>query len=74
MSIFPLKRKTKKKFIQGMHMKEGKFTAKAMAAHMGVQEFAAHVMAHKDKFDTTTIREAILAMRFKKGLNKKNIA
>jgi hypothetical protein len=66
MGLFPLKRKSKKKWIQGMNMKEGSFTAQAMAAKMGVQEFAAHVLANKDKFSTTTIRRAVLAQRFNK--------
>lgn len=65
MSIFPLK---KKKWIQGMHMKEGSFTTQAKKAGMGVQEFATHVLANKGKFSGTTVKRAVLAKRFKKGI------
>ena len=67
--LFPLKRKTKKKWIQGMNLKEGAFTAKAKAAGMSVQAFAAHVTANEGKYDTKTIRQAVLAQRFNKMAN-----
>lgn len=70
MSMFPLKKK-KKNFIQGMHLKKGAFTAKAEKAGMGVQEFAAHVLANKGKYDSTTVKEAVLARTFKKISKKK---
>jgi hypothetical protein len=33
---------------------------------MGVQEYAAHVVANKDRYDTETVRQANLARTFKK--------
>lgn len=56
------------KWIQKMHMKKGAFTAQAERHDMGVQEFAKHVKANPDDFDTTTLRRANLALRFKKGI------
>jgi hypothetical protein len=58
--------KKKEKWIQGAHLKEGAFTAKAKKAGMTVQEFASHVRAHKEDYDTETVRQANLARTFKK--------
>ena len=55
-----------KKFIQGMDLKKGSFTAQAKRAKMGVQEFADKVLANKDKYTETTVRRARLAKTFKK--------
>lgn len=54
------------KWIQAAHLKEGAFTKKAKKAGMGVQEFAAHVRAHKGDYDSHTLRQANLARTFKK--------
>lgn len=59
-----------KKWIQGMHMDEGAFTAKAKAHGMSVQAYATMVMADKNA-DPKTRRQAILARRFKKMAAKK---
>ena len=40
---------------------KGEFTAKAKRHGMGVQQFANHVLAHKDKFPTSTVRQAVFA-------------
>ena len=61
--------KKKEKWIQGAHLKEGAFTAKAKKAGMTVQEFASHVRAHKGDYDTETVRQANLARTFKKMAN-----
>lgn len=53
------------KWIQDAHLKRGAFTNQAKRAHMGVQEFAAHVMANKSKFSPTTVKRASLARTFK---------
>jgi len=58
-----------KKWIQKAHLKEGVFTAKAKRAGMGVQEFAAHVIANPDGYDSTTVRQAHLAKTFS-GMSK----
>jgi hypothetical protein len=41
--------------------KQGTFTAKAKAAGMSVQAYAAHVLANKDKFPTATVQQANFA-------------
>lgn len=48
----------------GIHINpknKGKFTASAKRAGMGVQEFARHVLANKDKYSTTQIKRAAFA-------------
>lgn len=48
----------------GIHIKkskEGTFTAAAKKHGMGVQEFADHVLAHKDKYSTAMIKKANFA-------------
>jgi hypothetical protein len=40
---------------------KGKFTASASKAGMGTQEFARHVLAHKDNYSTTQIKRANFA-------------
>lgn len=41
--------------------KRGTFTAAAAKNGMGVQEFAKHVLANKDKYSTNTVRKAVFA-------------
>jgi len=45
---------------------EGLFTAKAVAAKMSVQAFAAHVMANPKDFDAKTRLQARFALNAKK--------
>lgn len=48
----------------GIHIKKankGKFTASAKRAGMGVQEFASHVLANKDKYSSTLVKRANFA-------------
>lgn len=48
----------------GIHIKEsrvGSFTEAANRHKMGVQEFARHVLANKDDFDSTTVKRANFA-------------
>lgn len=53
----------------GIHIKpenKGKFTKKAKAHDMGVQEFAHHVMANKEDFSESTEKQAVFAANSKK--------
>jgi hypothetical protein len=50
---------------------KGKFTKKAKAAGMGVQEFARHVLANKDDYPTSTVKQANFARNAKKWKKKK---
>jgi hypothetical protein len=50
---------------------KGKFTKKAKAAGMGVQEFARHVLANKDDYPTSTVKQANFARNAKKWNKKK---
>lgn len=53
----------------GIHIKKknrGKFTAAAKRAGMGVQEFARHVLANKDKYSPTLVKRANFARNSKK--------
>lgn len=42
----------------------GKFTAQAKRAGYGVQEFARHVLANKDKYSSATVKRAVFAKNF----------
>lgn len=47
-----------------IHIKEknrGKFTESAKRAGMGVQEYARHVLANKDKYSSTLVKRANFA-------------
>ena len=53
----------------GIHIKKknrGKFTESANRAGMGVQEFANHVLANKDKYSPTLVKRANFARNSKK--------
>lgn len=53
----------------GIHIKKknrGKFTESANIAGMGVQEFANHVLANKDKYSPTLVKRANFARNAKK--------
>jgi len=45
---------------------EGLFTAKAKKAGMSVQAFAAKVLANKDKYPASTVKQATFARNAKK--------
>lgn len=52
-----------------IHIKKknrGKFTAAAKRAGMGVQEYASHVLANKDRYSSTLVRRANFARSSKK--------
>lgn len=51
-------------FINPAH--EGDFTAKAKKAGMSVQEFAAHVLAHPERYPASTRRQANFARNARK--------
>ena len=57
------------KWIQGAIKHPGAFTAKAKKAGMSVAEFAAHVKSNKGEYDSTTVKEAVLAQTLR-GLRK----
>ena len=59
------------KWIQKAIKKPGAFTAKAKEHDMSVAEFAKHVKANPDKFDSTTLKQANLAQTLK-GLHKED--
>ncbi len=46
--------------------KRGTFTAAAKKHGMGVQEFAKHVLAHKDKYSSKMVKKAVFAHNAKK--------
>lgn len=53
----------------GIHIKKknrGKFTESAKRAGMGVQEYARHVLANKDKYSSTLVKRANFARNAKK--------
>lgn len=48
----------------GIHIKpqnKGKFSRKAKSAGEGVQEYAAHVMANKEDYPASTVKQANFA-------------
>lgn len=61
----------RKKWIQKLDLKKGAFTRQAKQRGMSVPEFTRYVLEHKEKFDTTTLRRALLAKRFQSFKRKK---
>ena len=53
-------KKKKKKWIQGMDMKEGAFTAKAKRKGITSAQLQANVLANPDKYDEKTVKQARL--------------
>ena len=52
-----------------IHIKKknrGKFTESAKRAGMGVQEYARHILANKDKYSSTLVKRANFARNSKK--------
>lgn len=64
------KEKKDKKWIQGMNMKEGAFTAKAKKKGITSAQLQANVLANPDKYDKKTVKQARLRQTLV-GLKKK---
>ena len=54
------KKKKNKKWIQGMEMKEGAFTAKAERKGITTAQLQENVLANPDKYDDKTVKQARL--------------
>ena len=52
------KKKKDKKWIQGMDMKEGAFTAKARRKGITSAQLQENVLANPDKYDEKTVKQA----------------
>lgn len=64
------KEKKDKKWIQGMDMKEGAFTAKAKKKGITSAQLQANVLANPDEYDEKTVKQARLRQTLV-GLKKK---
>jgi len=64
------KEKKDKKWIQGMNMKEGAFTAKAKKKGITSAQLQANVLANPDEYDEKTVKQARLRQTLV-GLKKK---
>jgi hypothetical protein len=64
------KKKKDKKWIQGMEMKEGAFTAKAKKRGITTAQLQENVLANPEKYDEKTVKQANLR-RTLVGLKKK---
>ena len=62
-------KKKDKKWIQGMDMKEGAFTAKAKRKGITSAQLQENVLAEPDKYDEKTVKQAQLRKTLV-GLNK----
>lgn len=56
----------KTKWIQTIDLNKGSFGEKAKRHGMTVNQFIDYVIKHKDRFPTTTLRQAYLAKTFKR--------
>jgi len=54
------KKKKDKKWIQGMEMKEGAFTAKARKKGITTAQLQENVLANPEKYDEKTVKQANL--------------
>jgi hypothetical protein len=54
------KKKKDKKWIQGMEMKEGAFTAKAKRKGITTAQLQENVLANPDEYDEKTVKQARL--------------
>ena len=54
------KKKKDKKWIQGMNMKEGAFTAKAKKKGITTAQLQENVLSNPDKYDERTVKQARL--------------
>lgn len=64
------KKKKNKKWIQGMDMKEGAFTAKAKRKGITSAQLQENVLANPEKYDERTVKQARLRQTLV-GLHKK---
>lgn len=64
------KKKKDKKWIQGMDMKEGAFTAKAKRKGITSAQLQENVLANPEKYDEKTVKQARLRQTLV-GLKKK---
>jgi hypothetical protein len=64
------KKKKDKKWIQGMEMKEGAFTAKAKSRGISSAQLQENVLSNPSKYDEKTVKQANLRKTLV-GLNKK---
>jgi len=62
--------KKKKKWVQGMDMKEGAFTAKAKRRGITSAQLQENVLSNPDKYDEKTVKQARLRQTLV-GLKKK---
>jgi hypothetical protein len=67
------KKKKNKKWIQGMEMKEGAFTAKAKRKGITSAQLQENVLSDPDKYDEKTVKQARLRQTLV-GLHKKKKA
>jgi hypothetical protein len=67
------KNKKDKKWIQGMEMKEGAFTAKAKKRGISSAQLQENVLSNPDKYDEKTVKQANLRKTLV-GLHKKKKA
>lgn len=65
--------KEDKKWIQGMDMKEGAFTAKAKSRGITAAQLQENVLSNPDKYDEKTVKQANLRKTLV-GLHKKKKA
>jgi hypothetical protein len=65
--------KKDKKWIQGMDMKEGAFTAKAKSRGISTAQLQENVLSNPDKYDEKTVKQANLRKTLV-GLHKKKKA
>jgi len=63
-------KKKDKKWIQGMEMKEGAFTAKAKSRGISAAQLQENVLSNPDKYDEKTVKQANLRKTLV-GLHKK---
>ena len=61
----------KKKWMQGLHLRKGAFTAKAKRAHMSTAKFTTKVLGKKSKASPRTKRQANLARTFSRARRHK---
>jgi hypothetical protein len=64
------KKKKDKKWIQGMEMKEGAFTAKAKRKGITSAQLQENVLSNPDEYDAKTVKQARLRQTLV-GLHKK---
>jgi hypothetical protein len=67
------KKKKDKKWIQGMEMKEGAFTAKAKRKGITSAQLQENVLSNPDEYDAKTVKQARLRQTLV-GLHKKKKA